>query len=162
MTQETKELRVSEQASAEYLRLIGYIHELPDGYFIEYKAAQREAGVEMNSKGRALLRKAIVRLGREYAVVPGQGFKLADPGTTMPIMTKRFLSIDSRVKRAEKAHKALREFRNSLSEDERRGFDFAGAIFGAIRVAAEDGKHLYGKEIRQLSQQNPIVPDDSM
>lgn len=162
MTQgEVKEIRVSDQASAEYIRLLGYVSDLPDGYMITYEEAQREAAVEMDRHGRSLLRQAILKCGREYAVVTGTGYKLANADLTMPIMTKRFVSIDNRIRRAEQAHKALMEFRESLTEDERRGFDFAGAVFGAIRVAAENGKHLYGKEIHQLSQGQPVLPEYS-
>lgn len=154
------ELKISDKASADFVRLVSYVNEMENGFLLEYKVTQKQTGIKMDSKGRTLLRRAILRCHREYALCPGVGFKLAQPDLAMPIMTKRFLSIDSRIKRAEKAHKALLEFRASLNPDERRGFDFAGALFGAIRVAAENGKKLYGRNQHQLAESNPIVPDN--
>lgn len=153
------EIRVSEKASEEFIKLVSLVNDLPAGSVLEYHEVEKQTGVTMDIKGKDKLRRAIIKCDKEYALIAGIGYKLANPNLTMPIMTKRFLSIESRIRRADKAHKALMNFRRSLTPEERRGFDFAGAIFGAIQAAAEDGKRLYGNEIKQIAPSKPIIPD---
>lgn len=154
-----KKRQLSERASEDFIKLVSFIEDSRAGVLLEYQRVQEQTGVLMDMRGKAKLRNAIIHCGREYALMPTVGYQLAEARLAMPIMTRKFLSIDSRIRRAEKAHEALLEFRESLTVEERRGFDYAGALFGAIRVAADNGKRLYGREVKRLAQSTPIVPD---
>lgn len=149
------------QSSEEYLRLLGYVTEQEHGTVLEYAAVQRDTGVKMDTTGKNKLRRAILRSGREYSVMPTVGYKLADSGAVMGILSFKLMTIDNRVKSADRAQRHLQDaFLKELPEDQRKGVLFIGSIFGAIRLSAENGKRLYGKKPLQITQgnQKPILP----
>jgi hypothetical protein len=132
------------QVSKETLLLQTYLERHKPGDEISFTSIEANTGVEMNYKGRGYLRTAIKRAKLEYSAIRGYGIKLADPGTTMPIMINKLDKIDRAVKRADKSHKNLQvQFFEKLSKEEQKQLLFIGAAFGAIRVAAENGKLLY-------------------
>jgi len=64
----------------------------------------------------------------------------------MPILSTRISRIDRAVKRGDRSQRILQEqFFNSLSAEEQKQILFAGAVFGAIRLAADQGRQLYKK-----------------
>jgi hypothetical protein len=89
--------------------------------------------------------------------MPGYGVRLADASGVMPILSSRIRRIDSSVKRADKSQKLLQEqFFESLSADDQKRILFAGAVFGAIRIAAEQGKQIYKRN--QVSSPTISIP----
>lgn len=149
-----------QNASEEYLKLLGYIMDKGDGYLLIYSDVQRETGVIMDPRGKSKLRRAILRSHREYAVLPNEGYKLAQPDMAMGILSFRLLRIDSQVKRADRAQRVIQDsFLKELTPEEKKGVLYIGAIFGAIRLAAEKGKKVYGKKRNLLIEGKPIVPD---
>lgn len=138
------------KVSEETLKIERYIEPLPPGEVVAYETVAEETGVLMDLSGKAKLRSALRRLKREYSQIKGYGVRLADPEMVMPLISHRVVKIDSAVRRADKTHKNLqRQFFASLTPDEQRQVLFAGAVFGAIRVAAENGRQLYGGNAKQ-------------
>ena len=149
--------------SEEYMRLLDYIknHREP-GMLLQYRVVEEETGVKMDRDGRDKLRRAILRTGLEYLVSKGEGYGLAAHDTVMEILGHKVIAIDSRVVRANKAHRTLEsQFFASLSEREQKQILFLGSVFGAIRLAAENAKLVYGKkDLPQLALTQPVIPDN--
>lgn len=134
------------QLTEEGLRLQVFIEGLEVGREVSFLEVEKETGVRMDGKGRGSLRRALHRARREYSPMLGWGLRLADGAGVMPILSSRIRRIDGSVKRADKSQKLLQEqFFESLSLDDQKRILFAGAVFGAIRVAAEQGKTIYRK-----------------
>jgi len=141
--------------------LLAFVTDAAPGDLIEYDAVQKAIGVNMRSlKNRAKLRNAIIRSGREYTAVPTVGYQLAKPDNAMGILSHKLLKIDNSVRRADRAQKVITDqFFDELQEPEQKAVMFLGSVFGAIRVAAENGKKLYGRERPALTAPvNTVVP----
>lgn len=115
-----------------------------NGDELSFERIHHETGVVMDEKGKGYLRTAMKRAKIEYSAMIGYGVKLADVKSIMPILSNRLVKIDRAVKRADKTHKNLQEqFFEALSPSEQKQLLYVGAVFGAIRVAAENGKLVY-------------------
>lgn len=146
--------------SDEYVKLLAHVVDQPDGAILNYEEVQSATGINMDTQtNRSKLRQAILRSGKEYSVIPTVGYQLADSSTAMGILTHKLLRIDTSVRRANRAQTVVQQqFFDELDEDERKGVLFLGAVFGAIRTAAENGKKLYGKERPALTQADATIP----
>lgn len=135
------------QLTEQGLKLQVFIEGLEPGREISFLEVSKETGIAMSGEGRSALRRAMKRAKREYSAMPGWGVRLADASCVMPILSTRIRRIDSSVKRADNSQKLLQEqFFESLTAEDQKRILFAGAVFGAIRVAAEQGKMIYKKE----------------
>lgn len=152
-------MRTAANESEELVKLKSYISQLPHGTVAMFQEVANETGVPMDKGGKDKLRIAMKRCSREYAPIRGIGVKLADPDSTMPILSLRLQRIDGQVRRSERAQKILqRDFYLSLKPEEQQGILFVGAIFGAIRSAADNGLQAYGKgAIKRLANVDPVV-----
>jgi hypothetical protein len=131
------------EVSQETLKLQDYLSTQPHGTALAYSDIQRESGVAMDAKGRARLRSAMKLSRREYSCIPGVGIRLADAQGVMPILSSRIKRIDHAVVRADRSQRLLQEqFFAQLDTQDQKRILFAGAVFGAIRLAAEQGKQL--------------------
>jgi|SRR5208337_5392 len=123
-----------------------YLAEQKPGACLSFLAIEHESGVKMDLLGKGHLLRCLKRMKLEYTPTRGYGITLADPGLVMPILSTRICRIDQAVKRGDRSQKLLQEqFFNSLTADEQKHVLFAGAVFGAIRLAAEQGHQLYKK-----------------
>ena len=114
----------------------------------------------MNNTGKQYMRTALKRLKVEYSPIKGLGIQLADRNITMPLVINRLNKIDRSVKRAEKTHKNLQEqFFESLDTKEQKQLLFIGAAFGAIRVAAENGRLLYQSKNKIKNKMTIPIPE---
>ena len=148
------------QGSEDYLKLLNYVIEQPDGAMLEYNGVHADTGVKMDKCGRDKLRRAIRRSRREYSAKPSQGYVLAEPLTVTGILAFRLARVDGQVKRAEQAHEVLQErFYDQLGEPQQRTILLLGAIFGAIRLSAENGKKLWGQDVKQISNTGDSIKD---
>lgn len=130
--------------SEKTLKIQAFLEQCAPGTELSFLTIENRTGVVMNEKGKQYLRRALKRAKIEYSPDIGRGIKLANPENTMPIVIDRLKRIDNTVKRAEKTQKNLQEqFFEQLSPQEQKQLLFVGAAFGAIRVAAENGKLLY-------------------
>ncbi len=135
------------QMSEEAVRLTQYIEGLPEGADITYDTVREELGIKMNTIGKNKLRQAIERCRREYTNIRNVGYQLADPGNSMAILSTRLQRIDQTVKRADKSQVIIYDdFYDRLPPEQQKAVVFLGATFGAIRVAAESGKRVYGRQ----------------
>jgi len=146
--------------SEDTIKLISYIESLSDGQFLKYSQIQGESGVNMDTAGKSYLRTACKRLKREYSCIKGIGIELASEKTANNIIVHSLVKIDRTVRRAEKKYNNLTvSFYEKLSPQEQKQINFIGAAFGAIRVAAENGKH-YIKRCEMQNNGNIKLPEN--
>lgn len=147
--------------SEESLTLVNYLKNVEHGQILSYQQIEKDTGVEMSkNKGRSYLRTACKKLKREYSCLRGVGIKLASADTATTLIIGRLVRIDNAVKRGERTyHNVSMAFYNELSAIEQRQINFVGAAFGAIRVAAENGKYFL-KNAERVTQKNPVLPEN--
>ncbi len=134
------------ELSRETMILQKYIEEQEPGAELSFDKIARDTKIPMTGKNKAKLRCAMRRAKREYSSVHNFGVKLADSKSTMDLLTHKLVKIDRCVKRGENSQKNLQEqFFHSLDSIEQKNILFIGAVFGAIRVAAENGRVIYSK-----------------
>lgn len=130
--------------SKETLKLQAYIEQQKPGTELSYYKISHDTGVELDTKGKTYLRTALHRAKKEYTTIHNQGIVLADKNNAMDIVTHRLDKIDKAVKRGEKTHKNIQaQFFDSLPLEKQKEILYIGAVFGAIRVAADNGKIMY-------------------
>jgi hypothetical protein len=151
--------RTQDKASEDYLKLLNYVSELPQGEMIVYSEIELLLDIKMDASGKDKLRRAIISCGKEYSLVKNIGYKLAQPDSCMPILGTQILRIKSAAKVAKRKHENLSDFYGSLTEDEQRGFNYAGAIIGAIAEASNKDKNIFSKDIRKIADSKPLLPD---
>lgn len=152
-------LRTIGETNADTLKLQEYITNQPHGASLGYSLIEDETGVVMNNEGRSRLRSALKTLKREFSTVRGQGIKLADPATAMDIISTKFQRIDGAVRKADKTQRNLQnQFLENMSEPHRKQLLFAGAVFGAIRLAAEQGRQIQRKHLPTQSSVSISLP----
>lgn len=135
------------EVSEETLKIQRLLEEQPDGKELSFDYISAKTGVTMDDRGKGFLRTAMKRAKKVYSPIRGQGVKLADSKSTMPILINKMGKIDRAVKRSEKTHKTLQEqFFSSLPLQQQKEILYIGAVFGAIRVAAENGKIVYSRK----------------
>ena len=147
--------------SEESLTLINYLKSVEHGQILSYQQIEQDTGVKMsNPTGRSYLRTACKKLRREYSCIRGVGIQLANEKTAMTLIIGRLVKIDNAVKRGERTYNNVSiAFYNELSPIEQKQINFVGAAFGAIRVAAENGKY-YLKNAQKVTAANPLLPEN--
>ena len=147
--------------SEESLTLMNYLKDVEHGQILSYQQIEQDTGVKMsNPAGRSYLRTACKKLKREYSCIRGIGIKLASADTATTLVIGRLVKIDNAVKRGERTYNNVSiAFYNELTPNEQKQINFVGAAFGAIRVAAENGKY-YLKNIQKNASTNPILPEN--
>ena len=152
-------MRTIGEVSQDTLKLQNFLSDQPHGVVLAYADIQRETGVEMFIAGRAHLRQAMKHLRREYSCIRGYGVRLADAGGVMPILSSRIKRIDRAVTRADRSQRILQDqFFTSLNEQDQKKILFAGAVFGAIRLAAEQRKQIQRQNQTMLPTINIPLP----
>jgi hypothetical protein len=138
------EVKTRANWSADYLSLISYVAEQPDGALLEYAVVEDATGVQMDRRGRSKLRQAIRYLRRECAVIVNVGYHLAVPGMVRPLMAHRLLKVDNAVLRADRTRRVLQErFWDDLPESDRQQFLLQMSALGTIKLAMENGRRVY-------------------
>lgn len=146
------------EVSEKVLILQNYIENQKDGAEISYITIEHETGVNMDQRGKQTLRRSIKRAKKEFSTIYNYGIKLASPETALSILSNKIIRIDNSVKRAEKTQLNLKkQFFHQLTAEEKKQILFAGAVFGAIRVAAENGKLIYQKKNYQQKDETKIA-----
>lgn len=129
------------QVHQDTLKLQSFIEGKNPGDAIGFKEIENQTGVKIDTRGRGLLYTALKRANLEYTSIRGYGIQLAAAATVLPILSTRIIKIDRAVRKADKSQKRLQEqFFHELTSDEQHAVLFIGAAFGAIRLAAENGK----------------------
>jgi len=146
--------------SEETLRIVNYLEDIPHGTLLLYKQIETDCDVPMDTKGKSYLRTACKKLKREYSPVRGIGIELASAKTATGLVVGRLIKIDKAVKRGEKTFdNIVPVFYEEFSSQEQKQLNFVGAAFGAIRVAAENGKRFL-KNSTLLQPANPVLPEN--
>lgn len=138
--------RTIAKISEETLKVQSFIESQKDGAELSFEKIAYETGVKMDTRGRGYLRTAIKRTRKEYSSIPKYGIKLADKDSAMPILLNKLTKIDRAVKRGSKSRDNIQEhFYRELDETTQKELLYIGAVFGAIRIAADNGKIMYSK-----------------
>lgn len=138
-----------------------FIAEQNAGASLSYSAIEHQTRIRMDARGKQLLRAALRRRNIEYTSRRNYGIVLADAEWVAPILSTKIMRIDRAVKRGDRTQRNLQEqFFESLGLDEQKQVLFAGAVFGAIRIATEQGRLLYKKNLDRaaLSQVRIELP----
>lgn len=145
--------------SEESLTLVNYLKDVEHGQILSYQQIEKDSGVKMNTQaGRSYLRTACKKLRREYSCIRGVGIKLASADTATTLVIGRLVKIDNAVKRGERTYNNVSvAFYNELSPAEQKQINFVGAAFGAIRVAAENGKYFLKNVVKVTA---PALPEN--
>jgi hypothetical protein len=135
------------------------LKDVEHGQILSYQQIENDTDVKMNTQaGRSYLRTACKKLKREYSCIRGVGIKLADKDTATTLVIGRLVKIDNAVKRGERTYNNVSlAFYNELPPAEQKQINFVGAAFGAIRVAAENGKYFL-RNARKVT--NPVLPEN--
>jgi len=145
--------------SEESITLINYLESIANGQVLSYSQIQQETGVKMDNAGKSYLRTALNKLKREYSAIHGIGIELTCAKTATSVVVKRLVKIDRSVGRAEKTVKRVTtQFYNELSEPEQKQVNFLGAIFGAIKLSARNGK--YYLKATNTAPAFPVLPEN--
>ena len=154
-------MRTLAKISEESLKLIEYLKSIEHGQILSYQQIEKDTDVKMDTPaGRSYLRTACKKLKREYSCIRGVGIELASLKSATSLVIGRLVKIDNAVKRGERTYNNVSiAFYNELSPVEQRQINFVGAAFGAIRVAAENGKY-YLKNAKMVNNQNPVLPEN--
>jgi len=148
------------KVSSNTLKIQDFLQRKKPGTEISYMDIQDSTGVTMDNRGKGYMRTALKRARLEYAPIIGYGIVLADSNTTMPLVIRKLNKIDKAVKRADRTHKNLQaRFLESLTLQEQKQLLFVGAAFGAIRVAAENGRMIYSSKNKINSSINIPIPE---
>ena len=148
------------EISEETLKIINYLQDIPHGQLLTYADVEKDTGVKMDLKGKSYLRTACKKMKREYTPVYGVGYELASAENAIGLVTHRLVKIDKAVKRGEKTYNNVTtNFYSDFTPQEQKQINFIGAAFGAIRVAAENGKHFL-KNTTNLTPSNPMLPEN--
>ena len=137
-------MRTIAEVHEDVLKLQDYLESQPAGIDLPYARIETETGIRMDQQGKTRHRRALYRSKLESATKYSEGIKLAGADFAMPIIGSRMTRIDKAVRRADRSQKNIQEqFYDSMSESDRSKVLFAGAIFGAIRLAAKNSKMMY-------------------
>ena len=151
--------RTVAKVSEKTLKIEAYLKTFQPGEELSFIALEVGSGVKMDTKGKGYLRTALKRAKLEYSPIHGEGIKLANPEMTMPILINKLTKVDRAVKRADKSHKNLQtKFFASLTKTEQNQLLYVGAVFGAIRVAAENGKLIYSGKNKMSNAETLQIP----
>ena len=147
--------------SEESLTLINYLKNVEHGQILSYQQIEKDTGIKMNLQAsRGYLRTACKKLKREYSCIRGVGIEMASSKSATTLIIGRLVKIDNAVKRGERTYNNVSiAFYNELSPVEQKQINFVGAAFGAIRVAAENGKYFL-KNVERVMATNPIIPEN--
>lgn len=139
-------VKVIAELDKDSILLMDYLKKQKPGADLSYLGIEHGSKVKMDIRGKGLLRSALHRMRIEYTCKRGYGIVLADSALVMPILSTKITRIDRAVKRGDRSQKNLQQqFFASLLPEEQRQVLFAGAVFGAIRIAADQGRMLYQK-----------------
>jgi hypothetical protein len=126
------------------LKIQAYLLEQANGTVLSYEQLYSATGVRMDNIGKARLKSALRSIKRESSTVRGKGIRLADAHSAISIISTRFQRIDGAVRRADKSQRILQaQFLAEMNDEDKRKILFAGAVFGAIRLAAEQGRSMH-------------------
>lgn len=153
-------MKTIQKVSEETLAIENYLKDVPEGKLITYEEIAKECKVKMDTAGKGYMRTAIKRLRLEYSCIIGIGIQLADTGSASTIVVSKLSRIDSAVKRGEKSFNNISmQFYDRLESREQKQLNFIGAAFGAIRLAAENGKRILKEKFIDNNSSRPILPN---
>lgn len=140
-------MRTIAEVHEDVLKLQEFLEAQAPGADLPYMRIEAETGVRMDDTGKARMRQALRRSHLESATKYAEGIKLASADFSMPILGMRMTRIDKAVRRADRTQKNLQtQFYEAMSDADKKKVLFAGAVFGAIRLAAKNGKLMYRRD----------------
>jgi len=134
------------EISKESIAIENYIKTLNAGENVFYETVEKETGVEMNLRGKALLRGALKRLSLEYTPMSapntGKGYVLADANNASSIVVAKVLKVDRGIQRTHRtAEKLKNQFQDQLNDVDKNIIDTihvqTGTMLAIARVATK-------------------------
>ena len=146
-----------QKVSENTLKIENYLSGKNLGDSISYRELELKTGVKMNTYGKSYLRTAIKRLNLDYECIQNEGIVLISDKNAGRIIVHKLVKIDNAVKRGKRSLNVIYDrVYESLSEPEKKHINFIGAAFGAIQLAAENGKRMI--KIQNKAQNNKDIP----
>jgi hypothetical protein len=132
-------------------RLTNHFQKKEDGAEISWVDLERDLDIPMRptSPGRALARRALKKLKREYEVMQGYGIKLSSSQSAIPIMQHHTQKITRAVRRAGKVNNNLSERHLvQMSTHDRDVMVRAACFFATLEMMSKEnsGKLLSAKK----------------
>ena len=151
-------MRTVGKISKDSIKLYNYFRGLSPGTELSYCQIENDTGIKMDEIGKNHMRTALNKAKIEYDLIWGYGIVLAQPDNVIKILNTKLIKIDNAVKKADKTNKNLGVFYSELPPHEQKQVLMVGAVFGAIRVAADNGKRLY-KHKNKINDNHSIEYD---
>src|SRR3989304_1007745 len=130
------------QQSDEFYHLVGWLQLRKDGEMLSYDFIEKETGIEMDTKGRALLRKAVLGARRSVTSIPRQGYELATAGNSHQHMKQVLLGIDRALQRGMTKQEILTErFSEQWTPQQREFFSVTASVLNAQKLAVASTVH---------------------
>jgi len=153
-----QEKQVSEKASEEYLKLISYTSDLPEGIILLYEKVETDTGVKMDAKGRRLLYKAIKYNNRVCINLRNDGYELDS-------LDRWHVPVSDKLHRMDNAHKSLqtttsvikRRYHQRMDDTNREVLSRVEAINNRCLLSSEEKKMFYQNEPVKISETKPII-----
>lgn len=138
-------MRTIQEVSEQTLKLEAVFSSSPTGEFFTYEQLQELTQVAMDNRGKAFMRTALKRLKLPYETERGEGIKLLSKDNASRIVATKVIKIDNSVKRAEKTTKHIMSNAvfEELTESEKKGINFIGALFATIRSYSQSAKKIF-------------------
>jgi hypothetical protein len=147
------------EPSKELAMLKGFFEAIPKGAYLTYVEIADKSGVEMDARGKQVLRSALHSLRREYRCDRGVGIELESEKNAMHIVTGRVKRVSSSLKRADKTATRMTErYVAQLPKDDRDRLLATASLFGAIKSMAHGLASIY-KPKKLLTVTDQSIPD---
>jgi hypothetical protein len=147
------------KASKEYLTLVAFLKNQPNGAELMWLEIEEKTGVTMDSSGKAKFRAAIKSCKRRYDVIAGIGVELDSPENTKSIADRSIRGIMSSIHRSRDTFDILANRHvDKLPPDEQQELRRRQAMSVAIDNTVNRSLILRKPERRLISQTAEHIP----
>lgn len=105
----TDVIQTNAQVQQDIATLCAYIEKQKDGAVLDYVSITRDTGVDMNTHGRGLLRRALQRLRRQATAIRGHGVELSSADNAIDLVHARHAKVGRAFKTAVKATRQIKD-----------------------------------------------------
>jgi hypothetical protein len=145
-------------ASKTYIDLFNYIINIPNGTLVEYSAVERDTGIEMLPKNKARLHDVCKASGREYLLVKGIGYQLADGHNAITIVNTGINKVGHSIVRLKKTHINIKiDIYQEMTSEDKQKFLFTESVTNAINESISSGLRSKPK-MREIVESKPLLP----
>lgn len=148
------------EPSVETLRLEQFVRELPEGAFVAYDDIAQATSIQMDVRGKYLLRTACKRAERYYRCDPGTGIELDCPENTMGIVTGKTKRVSRALHRTYLVSTTLSErYLPRLQDSARQQLTALTSLLGAVQAMSRGLSRIYSSRPQALPPPKPQLPE---